>query len=77
MSAPLIERVPDGLRDGLAPTARPVTVPLAPRTRRVLTDAETASLSGAGRHNAQQRAELLAEVGDALLAALEDGVLAP
>ncbi|MFE6228935.1 hypothetical protein [Cellulosimicrobium sp. NPDC057862] len=77
MSAPLIERVPFGLRDGLEPAAEPVTAQLATRTRRVLTDDEAASLSGAGRYNAQQRAELLAEVGDALLAALEGGVVAP
>lgn len=77
MTAPLIERVPDGLRGGLAPLAPVAPAPLATRTRRSLTDVEAASLSVAGRQNAQQRTELLAEVGDALLAALEDGVLAP
>lgn len=102
MTAPLIDRVPDGLRDGLldpAPTRfvpsdaapalyvpSPVVyatsegVPIDPRLtrrRRVLTDAEAAALTGAGRHNARQRAELRAEVGEALLAALADGVVAP
>ncbi|MFD6029825.1 hypothetical protein ACFWE5_03870 [Cellulosimicrobium funkei] len=99
MSAPLIDRVPDGLRDGLRdglperatggavngsdmrlfaePGACMVPTPLASRQRRVLTDAEAAALTGAGRHNARQRAELRAEVGEALLAALADGVVAP
>jgi len=96
VSAPLIERVPDGLRDGLPERATGGTVagtdgrlfsepggclilpvPLFSRQRRVLTDAETAAMSGAAKHHARERAELLAEVGDALLAALEDGVVAP
>lgn len=95
MTAPLIDRVPDGLRDGLPESATGGTVngtgmrlfaepgacmvpaPLASRQRRVLTDSETAALTGAGRHNARQRAELRAEVGEALLAALADGVVAP
>jgi hypothetical protein len=75
VSAPLIERVPDGLRAGLAPVAEPATAPLGARAHRVLTDAEAASLSGAGRHNAQQRAEVLAGVGDAYRSALAEGVL--
>lgn len=102
MTAPLIDRVPDGLRDGLADPAltrfvpsdaapalyvpSPVVyatsegVPIDPRLtrrRRVLTDAEAAALTGAGRHNARQRTELRAEVGEALLAALADGVVSP
>ncbi|SDG21338.1 hypothetical protein SAMN04487781_4026 [Cellulosimicrobium cellulans] len=85
MTGPLIDRVPDGLRDGLPERATGgavngtgmVPAPLAVRQRRVLTDGEAAALTGAGRHNARQRAELRAEVGEALLAALADGVVAP